>query len=103
MNKNEVEKRIIEKYRQDEDMMILLFAQWCRNNNMDPLQVYKEAYPDQPQNVKLEIAIDAVVPKEQSDEISTAALFEILSIFDNDELAFKINEYIVYNHKYSSK
>ena len=47
-----VEERIAESYRQDEDMMILVFAQ-CVNHGLDPAELYRKAYPNQPDNERL--------------------------------------------------
>ncbi|MFG6148608.1 hypothetical protein [Halobacillus sp. B23F22_1] len=94
MERNEMEERVIRKYRQDEDMMILIFAQWCVNNNLDPVNVYEEAYPGQRKNEKLNEAIENTALKNESEHISNEALLEILALFDNDTLAFKVAEYI---------
>lgn len=48
MQLSEHEKRIIDRYKQDEETMILLFAQWCVNHDLDPHELYQNAYPNQP-------------------------------------------------------
>ncbi|GGF08650.1 hypothetical protein GCM10010954_03950 [Halobacillus andaensis] len=103
MEKKEIEERVIQKYRQDEDMMIVIFAQWCINNNLDPIQVYEEAYPHQSKNEKLNEAIEKTAPKNESELISSDALLEILALFENDDLAFKVAEYIEQNRTESDK
>ncbi len=41
---------MIENYQNDEKMMILIFAQWCINHDLDPKEMYKRAYPAQGEN-----------------------------------------------------
>ena len=64
-----VEERIAESYRQDEDMMILVFAQWCVNHGLDPAELYRKAYPNQPDNERLARVLELTVPKEEAGEI----------------------------------
>ncbi|WP_260048872.1 hypothetical protein [Oceanobacillus kimchii] len=42
MGKNE---EVIRQYQEDEKRMVLIFAQWCINHQLDPFAVYGEAYP----------------------------------------------------------
>lgn len=88
------EKEIIQKYQQDEKMMILAFAQWCRNNELDPQKIYTRAYPHQEQNPLLIEALDSTVPKEESEEIPLSSLLSILEMYGNEELCFVITEEI---------
>ncbi|PYZ98240.1 hypothetical protein CR205_06495 [Alteribacter lacisalsi] len=92
MNKKEFEDQIIENYRQDENMMILVFAQWCVNHDLDPVEVYKKAYPDQGKNPALDQAAALTVPKSEAGEIPNETLLGVLSMFGNDDLAFVVTE-----------
>ncbi|MEI3604084.1 hypothetical protein SPD48_00140 [Pseudogracilibacillus sp. SE30717A] len=83
---------IIENYQNEEQMMVLIFAQWCVNNNLDAITLYKEAYPSQPENKALLEAIENTVPKEESEEISIEVVQQVLQLFGNDDLAFVIEE-----------
>ena len=31
-------------------MMVLVFSQWCINHNLDPFEIYAQAYPTQRDN-----------------------------------------------------
>jgi hypothetical protein len=92
MNKKEIEERIISNYQQDEQMMILVFAQWCINHDLDPTELYLRAYPEQVANHALQQAIDLTVPKEEAGHISDETLLGVLSLFGNEDLAFIISE-----------
>lgn len=87
-----VEERIAESYRQDEDMMILVFAQWCVNHGLDPAELYRKAYPDQPDNERLTRVIELTVPKEEAGEIPDQTLLGVLSMFGNEDLAIVVAE-----------
>ncbi|MFB5662420.1 hypothetical protein [Alteribacillus sp. HJP-4] len=90
MNRREMEEKIIEGYRQDEKMMILVYAQWCINHDLDPIKLYKKAYPDQVDNHELHEAVQLTVSKKESETIPDETLFGVLSLFGNEELAFVI-------------
>jgi hypothetical protein len=92
MNNKEVEEKIISNYQKDENMMILVFAQWCVNNDLNPAEVYKKAYPDQGSNPALKQGIDLTVPKEESEEIADSTLLGVLSLFGNTDLAIVVSE-----------
>ncbi len=47
------EKQLTEAYERDENMMILVFAQWCVNHDLDPMELYAKAYPQQKLNESL--------------------------------------------------
>ena len=53
MNQKELEEKIIENYQGQENMMILVFAQWCINHDLDPEEIYLRAYPNQNKNQAL--------------------------------------------------
>ncbi|MBM7602271.1 hypothetical protein JOC75_000241 [Metabacillus crassostreae] len=94
MNSKDVENKIIENYQKDENMMILIFAQWCVNHSLDPYEIYVKAYPNQQQNPALKQAIDLTVSKEEAGEIPDQTLLNVLSLFGNEDLAFVVSEEI---------
>ncbi|MBO2945153.1 hypothetical protein JJQ72_14335 [Paenibacillus sp. F411] len=90
-----MEDRIVDSYRQDEDMMILVFAQWCVNQGLDPLSLYEKAYPDQAGNERLSRGLALTVPKEEAGEIPDSTVMGVLSLFGNDDLAAVVAEAIM--------
>lgn len=92
MNAKEIEKRVIENYQNDERMMILIFAQWCVNNNLDAQELYNKAYPNQLNNAILDEVVEETVPKNEADEIPTVTVLQVLQLFGNDDLAFVVQE-----------
>ncbi|MCT2534914.1 hypothetical protein NC661_17730 [Aquibacillus koreensis] len=94
MDNKELEKKIIDQYQQDENMMILVFAQWCVNNDLDPEQLYLEAYPKQRGNLALQKTLELTVSKEEADEIPTESVLGVLQLFGNDDLAFIVHKYL---------
>lgn len=87
-----LEERIVESYRQDEDMMILVFAQWCVNHGVDPVELYRKAYPDQPDNEPLTRALKLTVPREEAGEIPDHTVLGVLSLYGNDDLAAVVSQ-----------
>ena len=94
MNHKEFEEKIIENYRGEEKMMILVFAQWCINHNLNPEEIYIRAYPNQAANPALREALELTVPKEEAGEVPDETLLGVLSLFGNDDLAFVVTEEI---------
>lgn len=92
MKMSEKDQYIIKQYQQDEAMMIVIYAQWCVNHQLDAIEIYREAYPDQPVNDELLKAMDETVAKEESEDISTGLVQHVLQIFGNDDLAFAMQE-----------
>ncbi|MDQ0299317.1 hypothetical protein J2S78_001737 [Salibacterium salarium] len=92
MNENEMKDKIIESYQQDEKMMIMVFAQWCVNQELDPNELYKKAYPNQTANPMLKEAVELTVPKEESEDIANDTLLGVLSLFGNDDLAMVVTK-----------
>ncbi|WP_106494949.1 hypothetical protein [Lentibacillus sp. Marseille-P4043] len=88
MDKKEMEQKVIKSYQDDEKMMILIFAQWCINNDLEPKDLYMEAYPTQGKNHALDEALELTVPKAESDEIPDLTVLNVLQLFGNDDLAF---------------
>ncbi|AFH63920.1 hypothetical protein ACVNS2_24945 [Paenibacillus caseinilyticus] len=94
MNRKATEEEIIRGYQRDEQMMILVFAQWCVNHDLDPHEVYLRAYPAQGENPALQQAVELTVPKEEAGEIPDETVLGVLSLFGNEELAFAVTEEI---------
>lgn len=94
MNQKELEEKIIENYQGQEKMMILVFAQWCINHDLEPEEIYLRAYPNQSANPALREAIELTVPKDEAGEVSDETLLGLLSLFGNDDLAFVVTEEI---------
>ncbi|MCD8502407.1 MAG: hypothetical protein LRY71_13035 [Bacillaceae bacterium] len=84
--------QVIEHYQRGEEMMILIFAQWCINHELDPFEVYKRAYPNQGANDRLEKIMDSTVTKEESEIISDETVLNLLWMYGNEDLAFVISE-----------
>jgi hypothetical protein len=81
---------IVQKYQEDEQVMIQLFVQWCQNHEVDPFLLYQKAYPTQGINEAMKTIIDN---NEQMDlDFETSTLIEILQLFGNDDLAFAVSE-----------
>ncbi|NIK68978.1 hypothetical protein [Paenibacillus sp. BK720] len=94
MNSKEMEQIIIERYKRDEDTMILVFAQWCVNYGLDAVELYSRAYPHQDGNPRLLAALPLTAPKEEAGDIDDATVLQVLSLFGNEELAFVVSEEI---------
>lgn len=94
MNKKELEQNIIANYQKDEKMMILIFAQWCINHDLDPEKLYLQAYPEQAANPYLREAMELTVDKSEAGEIADQTLLGVLSLFGNEDLAFIVSEEI---------
>lgn len=92
MRRKELEEQIIENYRKDEQMMILVFAQWCINNGFDPMELYERAYPQQGANPALQQAMELTVPKEEAGDIPNETVLQVLSLFGNEDLVFVVTE-----------
>jgi len=94
MNQKELEEKVIGSYQSQEKMMILVFAQWCINHDLEPEEIYLRAYPNQSTNPALREAIELTVPKDEAGEISDETLLGVLSLFGNDDLSFVVTEEI---------
>lgn len=92
MDKKLLEEQIIQNYQGEEKMMILVFAQWCINHDLDPEELYLRAYPCQSSNNALKEALELVVPKEEAGDVADETLLGVLSLFGNDDLAFVVTE-----------
>jgi hypothetical protein len=94
MSRKEMEDQIIRNYERDEQMMILVFAQWCVNHDLDPAELYVRAYPEQAVGDALQQAIGLTVPKEEAGEVPDETLLGVLALFGNEELAYVVTEEI---------
>ncbi|MEH7492083.1 hypothetical protein ABC255_15235 [Neobacillus sp. 3P2-tot-E-2] len=94
MDQKQLEEKIIQNYQGEEKMMILVFAQWCINQDLNPEELYLRAYPNQAANEALKEAMELVVPKDEAGEIGDETLLGVLSLFGNDDLAFVVTEEI---------
>jgi hypothetical protein len=99
MNQKEIGQKVIEQYQKDEGMMILIFVQWCINNDLDPHELYVKAYPSQGKNPLLEQMIENAVSKEEAGDIPDQTLLDVLSLFGNEDLAIVVSEEIEKNVK----
>ncbi|MFS0562492.1 hypothetical protein AB1K91_17285 [Terribacillus sp. 179-K 1B1 HS] len=90
MSQEELSRKIIEKYQEDERMMIRIFVQWCTNHDLDAVSLYEQAYPNQGKNEALSEALEDVLPKEEASDISDDMVLEVLQFFGNDDLAFVV-------------
>ncbi|MNW67497.1 hypothetical protein D3C74_460870 [compost metagenome] len=74
--------------------MILVFAQWCVNNGLDPEEMYRQAYPNQQSNERLQQVQKLIVSKEEAGEIPDDTVLGVLSMFGNEDLAMVVSEAI---------
>lgn len=87
-------EKIIENYKENEKLMILIFAQWCINHDLDPKALYQKAYPNQRMNEILLDVLEKTVSKEESEEIPGETVLNVLQLFGNDDLAFVVQSEI---------
>ena len=88
-----IDEQIIQKYKEDETLMIRLFVQWCANHQLDPQSLYKKAYPNQQANE----ALNAVIESDDGFEelfIDNETMLDVLQLFGNEDLAFVVSDEI---------
>lgn len=90
MDQKTITEYIIQKYQEDEQVMIQLFVQWCQSHEINPFTLYQKAYPSQATNEAMKSIIDENEPIDL--DIETSTLIEILQLFGNDDLAFAVSE-----------
>ncbi len=93
MEYKDLEQQIIQKYKDDETLMVRLFVQWCANHNLDPHALYKKAYPEQGTNP----ALKEVIKDDEGFEdlhIDNETMLDVLQLFGNDDLAFVVSDEI---------
>lgn len=88
----EKDEYIIQRSRENEEMMILIYAQWCINHDIDSHILYRRAYPDQAIPSLLDDAMESTVPKNESEEITAEMVIQLLQMYGNDDLAFAVQE-----------
>ncbi|MFB4159214.1 hypothetical protein ACE1TF_04960 [Geomicrobium sp. JSM 1781026] len=91
---NEIEKQVVENFKQDENVMILVFSQWCTNHDLDPQALYKEAYPQQEIHPEHLQTFALAVPKEEAEPIANETVLGVLMMFGNTDLAAVVQQEI---------
>ena len=84
-------------------MMILVFAQWCVNHEVDPYELYQRAYPAQGENAALTKALELTVSKEEAGAIPDETLLGVLSLYGNEDLGFAVTEEIAARRRNTKK
>lgn len=85
-----MKNKVIEQYEADENMMIQIYVQWCINHDINPLELYNRAYPNQASNnVILELM---ETTEKNSTIIDTGTVLYVLQFFGNDDLAYVVSE-----------
>lgn len=85
-----MKNRVIEQYEADENIMIQIYVQWCLNHDIDPLELYGKAYPEQPTNGSILELIE--ITEKDATDVDTETVLYVLQLFGNDDLAFFVSE-----------
>ena len=88
-----IDEQVIQKYQEDEQLMIQLFVQWCVNHELDPNELYGRAYPEQPKNASLQKVLKELDDADHL-EIDNETMLDVLQLFGNYDLAFVLSEEI---------
>lgn len=88
-----IDEQVIQKYQEDEQLMIRLFIQWCANNELNPHELYRRAYPEQKENETMKNIIEEAKYEEEID-IDNETMLDVLQLFGNDDLAFILTDEI---------
>ena len=88
-----IDELVIQKYQEDEQVMIQLFAAWCINHELNPNELYSRAYPDQQANPSLQKVLKEMDETERI-EIGNETMIDVLQMFGNDDLAFVVTDEI---------
>lgn len=88
-----IDDQIIQKYKEDETLMVRLFVQWCANHDLDPQLLYKKAYPDQAANTVLKEVMEDDDGFEEL-HIDNETMLDVLQMFGNEDLAFVLADEI---------
>ncbi|WP_342536401.1 hypothetical protein [Sporosarcina sp. FSL K6-3508] len=93
MEFRDINEQIVQKYKEDETLMIRLFVQWCANHELDPQTLYRNAYPNQPDNAAL---LSVMEEDDGLDElqIDNETMLDVLQLFGNEDLAFAVADEI---------
>ncbi|MCG7335618.1 hypothetical protein MHZ95_10035 [Sporosarcina sp. ACRSM] len=93
MDFKNMDEQIIQKYQEDEQLMIRLFVQWCTNHQLDPKELYQRAYPAQQENEAMQKIIEET-DEEDNIHIDHETMLDVLQLFGNEDLAFVVAEEI---------
>lgn len=93
MDFKNIEEQVIQKYQEDEQLMIRLFVQWCANHQLEPHELYKRAYPNQQENVAMKNIIEQA-DAEDDINIDNETMLDVLQLFGNEDLAFIVADEI---------
>ncbi|CAM3995832.1 hypothetical protein [Alkalicoccus chagannorensis] len=85
------EEKIIQSFQQDEQMMAMVFVQYCINQALDPVEIYRRAYGSTDSTV-LHRALELAVSKEEAGPIEKETLYAVLSMYGNEALAEEIEK-----------
>ncbi|PID18396.1 hypothetical protein CSV62_08790 [Sporosarcina sp. P35] len=88
-----IDEQIIQKYKDDETLMIRLFVQWCANHKLDPQVLYNKAYPEQGANQALKDVMESDDGFEEL-HIDNETMLDVLQMFGNYDLAFIVSDEI---------
>lgn len=98
MDFKSIDEQIINKYKEDETLMIRLFVQWCTNHQLNPHLLYKKAYPSQQENHALQDVMESDDGFEDL-HINDETMLDVLQLFGNEDLAFVVADEISRFHK----
>ena len=93
MDFKNIDEQVIQKYQEDEQLMIRLFVQWCANHQLDPHELYKCAYPHQQENTVMKNIIE-LADAEDEINIDNETMLDVLQLFGNEDLAFVVADEI---------
>jgi hypothetical protein len=93
MDFKNIQEQVIQKYQEDEQLMIRLFVQWCANHQLDPHELYKHAYPHQQENTVMKSIIEQA-DAEDDIHIDNETMLDVLQLFGNEDLAFIVADEI---------
>lgn len=88
-----IDDQVIKNYQKDEQVMIQLFANWCSNNQLDAMQLYANAYPNQEENRSLQKVMNEFNESERID-VPNETMLDILQMFGNYDLAYVVTKEI---------
>ncbi|MBE1554291.1 hypothetical protein [Sporosarcina limicola] len=93
MDFKSIDEQVIQKYQEDEQLMIRLFVQWCKNNQLNPIELYSRAYPEQLENLTMKKVMEDAEFEDEID-IDNEMMLDVLQLFGNDDLAFVLSDEI---------
>src|SRR5699024_9317506 len=83
---------IIQRSKENEEMMILIYAQWCINHDIVSHILYNKFYTDQTILSLLYDGMKSTVTNKESEEITEEMVIQLLKMYGNDDLAFAVQE-----------